>query len=390
MKVLHVVRRYGPVGGMERYVWELTRELRKLGHEVEVLCEVCLAEKPNGHDRNVAPDDETCHARFPLPNPLPQAGEGANGSLREFHVNDIAVHELGRIAWRPRWLSLLRFGWRAARWLKKHPHPDWLIHSHERINVHHVTTFHGPPFAGVFEKPFWRLLSIRVLMQLYLERRELTGPHCIVPNSQVISNQLAHYYPQLAGKLTVPVVPGVQPGKLRAQRTAPAGGGVIGFVGKEWQRKGLPLAAEIVARLRRIRPELELWVVGPQPEEIRHLFAGWRGGYRLLGWSGQSYYAEFDVLLHPAKAEPYGMVVSEAMAAKVPVVVSDVCGAAAQVAPDAGAVLPLSASLEAWASAVEEQLRRSTPVPQFERSWHEAAREYEKIYQACLMVKSDG
>jgi len=45
-------------------------------------------EKTNGHVRNAAPDDETCRARFPLPNPLPQAGEGANESLREFHVNE--------------------------------------------------------------------------------------------------------------------------------------------------------------------------------------------------------------------------------------------------------------------------------------------------------------
>src|SRR5450759_15118 len=42
---------------------------------------------PNVHGRNTASDDETRHARFPLPNPLPQAGEGANESLREFHVN---------------------------------------------------------------------------------------------------------------------------------------------------------------------------------------------------------------------------------------------------------------------------------------------------------------
>jgi UDP-glucose:(heptosyl)LPS alpha-1,3-glucosyltransferase len=341
LKILHVVRRYGPVGGMERYVWELTHELRRLGHEVEVLCEICLAEKPA----------------------------------------DIAVHELGEIARRPRWLSLLRFGWRAARWLKTHPHPDWLVHSHERISVHDVTTFHGPPFAGVFEKPFWRLLSLRVLMQLYLERRELTSPHCIVPNSQVISEQLAHYYPQLAGKLTVPVVPGVQPGKLRVQRTVPAGGGVVGFVGKEWRRKGLPLAAEIVARLRRTRPELELWVVGPQAEEVRHLFAGWQGGYRLLGWSGQSYYAEFDVLLHPARSEPYGMVISEAMSARVPVVLSDVCGAAAQVMPVAGAILPLDASVERWAEETEKQLCRSDTPPQFVRGWAEVAREYETIYR---------
>lgn len=347
MKVLHVVRRYGPVGGMERYVWELTHELRKLGHEVEVLCEVCLAEKPEG----------------------------------------IAVFELGQIAWRPRWLSLLRFGWRVEGWLARQPHPGWLIHSHERLGVHHVTTFHGPPFAGVFEKPFWRLLSVRVLMQLYLERRELAGPHRIVPNSQVISDQLAHYYPQLAGKLTAPVVPGVQPDKLRPQRTVPANGGVVGFVGKEWRRKGLPLAVEIVARLRLTRPELELRVVGPQAEEIRRLFAGWQGGYRLLGWSGQSHYAEFDVLLHPARSEPYGMVVSEAMAARVPVVVSDVCGAAAQVGSDAGAVMPIGASVERWAEETERQLCRDDLPPQFVRGWDEVAREYETIYRKIPETK---
>jgi len=41
----------------------------------------------NGHGSSAAPDDETSHARFPHPNPLPQAGEGANVSLREFHVS---------------------------------------------------------------------------------------------------------------------------------------------------------------------------------------------------------------------------------------------------------------------------------------------------------------
>ncbi|TAN85789.1 MAG: hypothetical protein EPN14_00820, partial [Gallionella sp.] len=42
---------------------------------------------PNGHANDAASDNGTRHARFPLPNPLPQAGEGANESLREFHVN---------------------------------------------------------------------------------------------------------------------------------------------------------------------------------------------------------------------------------------------------------------------------------------------------------------
>lgn len=346
MKLLFVVRRYGPVGGMERYVWELTRELATLGHQVEVLCERCHAEKPQG----------------------------------------IAVHELGEIAPRPRWLSLLRFGARVADWLKVYPHPGWLIHSHERLGVHNVTTFHGPPFATVFEKPFWRLLSLRVWMQLYLERRELFVAQRIVPNSTVISAQLAHYYPGQRTKLTQPIAPGVTASAPRAWRSVPLQGGVIGFVGKEWQRKGLPLAVEIVAKLRNTRPDLELWVVGPEAEQVKHLFADWQGGYRLLGWSSRSYFAEFDVLLHPARAEPYGMVISEAMAAQVPVLVSDVCGAAAQVCAASGSVLPLSASVAIWVAALNEQLNRRSAPPAFVRGWHEVAQEYETIYRQC----SDG
>jgi excinuclease ABC subunit C len=41
---------------------------------------------PNGHDKPVNPEDEACHARSPLLNPLPQAGEDAIESLREFNV----------------------------------------------------------------------------------------------------------------------------------------------------------------------------------------------------------------------------------------------------------------------------------------------------------------
>ena len=47
--------------------------------------------KPNGYGNCAIPDNETCHARFPHPNPLPE-GEGANVSLRELHTNSGATH----------------------------------------------------------------------------------------------------------------------------------------------------------------------------------------------------------------------------------------------------------------------------------------------------------
>jgi UDP-glucose:(heptosyl)LPS alpha-1,3-glucosyltransferase len=348
LRLLHVVHRYGPVGGMERYVWELTLELQQLGHQVAVICERCHAEKSWG----------------------------------------IQVHELGDIAARPHWLSQLRFSGRVKAWLKANPHPGWVIHSHERLGVHHLTTFHGSPFATIFERPFWRWISLRVWMRLYLERRELAVASAIVPNSQFIKQQLAHYYPQQQHKLTGPVMPGVMPGTLREFHLVPQQGGIIGFVGKEWRRKGLPLALKIVAQLRRKRPELELWVIGPDAHEVQHLFAGWQGGYRLLGWrSDNAYLRAMDVLLHPAKAEPYGMVISEAMAACVPVVVSNLCGAATEVAAESGDVLSLEAPLDDWVNAVDQQLLRKDAPPAYQRSWCDVALDYEKIYMP--MANSD-
>ncbi len=90
------------------------------------------------------------------------------------------------------------------------------------------------------------------------------------------------------------------------------------------------------------------------------------------------------MLVHPARAEPYGMAIAEAMAAGVSVVVSDRCGAAAQVSAAAGAVLPLDAPIEQWTDAVAAELGRSAPPPPYARSWAAVASEYETIYrQAC-------
>lgn len=349
LQLLHVVRRYGPVGGMERYVFELTQALQARGHAVTVLC-------------------ERCHQP-------PSPG--------------VVVHEIGEVRPKPRWLASLRFSAGVERWVQSRPQAGWIIHSHERTPLHHVTTFHGPPFATVRARPLWRRLSLRIGFQLHLERRELTVARAIAPVSAAVSTQLAAYYPDAAGKLTAPVIPGVLPGAQRRERAVPATGGIIGFVGKEWRRKGLQLAADAVAKLRAQRPEAELWVVGPHPDEVRHLFADWNGGHRLLGWrDGTDHLAQFDLLLHPARAEPFGMVITEAMAARVPVVVSDICGAATQVSPDFGRVLTLRDPAETWAAAMQEQLARPAPPPAYTHGWDAVAADYERIYAALPAART--
>ena len=48
---------------------------------------------PNGHGKDAAPDNETRHARFPLSNLPPQAGEKANEPLREFRGKQVIDHD---------------------------------------------------------------------------------------------------------------------------------------------------------------------------------------------------------------------------------------------------------------------------------------------------------
>jgi UDP-glucose:(heptosyl)LPS alpha-1,3-glucosyltransferase len=326
---------------MERYVWELTLELRQLGHRVTVICERCHASKPQG----------------------------------------ITVIELGEVSPRPRWIAALRFSHRVSNWLAANPQSNCIVHSHERINSHHISTFHGSIFATVTEKPWWRLISLRIAMQLYLERRELSVAKLVVPNSQLIRQQLAFYYPQYAYKLSAPVTPGVTSINLRHFRSVAKHGGIIGFVGEEWKRKGLPFAAAIIKRLRLTRPNLTLHVIGPSIASIKHLFTDWQSGYILKEWSGQVNYSEFDVLLHPAKSEPYGMVISEAMASKVPVVISDACGSCEDVSTASGTILSLDSPIDSWVNAINDQLNRTEAVPQFSRSWSEVALDYEQVCQ---------
>ncbi len=342
MKIIHIVRRYGPVGGMERYVWETILELAKRGHEQTVICQRCHVEKPAG----------------------------------------ITVVELGDMAIRPRWVGSLRFSYRVSQWFAQHPQAvDTIVHSNERVNVQHISSIHGPPFASVLDKPWWKRISLRVVMQLFLERRELRNARLIVANAPIIKQQLAHYYPQFAHKLTAPIVPGVAAGAQRAARVVPADGGVIGFVGYEWKRKGLRLAVQIVEKLRQLRPEVQLLVVGTNAAEIEPLFGAWESGYELMEWCEQPPYADIDVLLHPASIEPYGMVISEAMAARVPVVISDVCGAAEQVHTDSGTVLSLHADLEDWVKAVDAQLSRTDLPPAYTHGWDKVAEEMEMNYR---------
>ncbi|MBI5438279.1 MAG: glycine--tRNA ligase subunit alpha [Nitrosomonadales bacterium] len=84
------------VGGIDckPITGEITYGLERLAMYLQGVENVFDLIWTNGHGKYAVPGDETRHARPPLPIPPPQAGEGANESLREFHVNGLTYRDV--------------------------------------------------------------------------------------------------------------------------------------------------------------------------------------------------------------------------------------------------------------------------------------------------------
>jgi UDP-glucose:(heptosyl)LPS alpha-1,3-glucosyltransferase len=225
-----------------------------------------------------------------------------------------------------------------------------------------------------------------------MEARELGAPPYppvrIVPVSTVIADAIARYYPSLVSQITAPVSPGVMAMPQRPQRIVPMDGGTIGFIGKEWGRKGFALFMQIATQLQKQRPHLRLVVLGPEQAEVADQCRNYPGAIAFLGWqSSESFFQELDLLIHPASSEAYGMVIAEAMACHVPVLVSDACGAAVDVSERHGTVLSLHNSVIEWAQAGDALLRNTQSMTGYLRPWAQVAAEYETQYQAISLKK---
>ena len=127
MQVIQVVKRFGLCGGMEEYVFRLTEKLSKMGVKVKVLCEIQITR--TGHD--------------------------------------IIVIELGEGIKKPRWLSHIQFSNKVSKWVKNNAQQNDVVHSHERISCHHVTTIH----STLFNFPKKGVPSLRKYMNEHLEKR---------------------------------------------------------------------------------------------------------------------------------------------------------------------------------------------------------------------------
>lgn len=340
MEVTQVVKRFGLCGGMEEYVFRLTEELSKMGVKVRVLCETQLTSTHSG----------------------------------------ITVIELGKSIKKPRWFAHIQFSNKVSRWVKHHAKKREIIHSHERINCHHVTTIH----STLFNFPKKGLPSLRKYMNEYLEKREMSSIRLkkIVPVSQLIANEITLKFPFTKNVLHESIPPGVSQinvSKKKLDIDVP----VIGFIGKEWKRKGLPKVIQIWREVTKQYPSAKLCLAGfPATDEIG-LNSEETHNVELLGFvqKKEAFYSKIDLLLHPAKKEAYGMVIAEACSLGIPVVCSSECGASSGKLEVRS--VKYSESINFWTKEVLECINHKSEVSFTGSipSWVDSARSYLTLYK---------
>jgi UDP-glucose:(heptosyl)LPS alpha-1,3-glucosyltransferase len=122
-------------------------------------------------------------------------------------------------------------------------------------------------------------------------------------------------------------------------------------------------------------------VAGMPPEEVSYLFKKLPDdSYELLGWQKtEEFLSKINLLIHPALSEPFGMVVAEANAAGVPVLVSTQAGVADLVTDNNGCVLAQNSN--EWSSKMIDLLTWGRAVESMNLSWEALANQCVDVYK---------
>ena len=269
----------------------------------------------------------------------------------EHDLPGVHYHRIATPCTRPRWINQLWFA--LATWWKTRQGFD-VVHSHENTWHGQVQTVHVLPIQYNLFKGrtglAWLLrcmkvlTSPRLLVYIGLERSRyrITPGKCIVVTAPGLRATMAQTFPATESALAV-VTPGVNevPGRCtmqeqsvaRQQLGLPVTGHCILFVGNDYRKKGLPT---LLQALKQLPADSFLAVVGNAAQ-----IAEFRPQVQALGLQDRvfflgalsninSAYRAADCLAHPTLEDTFGMVVLEAMAHGLPVVVSGAafCGIA--------------------------------------------------------------
>ncbi len=256
----------------------------------------------------------------------------------------VTYHQVPMPMERPRWINQLYFAWKT--WRATRTGYD-IVHSHENTwhgNVHTVhvlpvkhNLFDGKQGAALALRWLKVLASPRLLAYLWLEERRFAFAYKkkVVCASTTLKAVVGDSFPGSRPMLEV-ITPGVDAapgpstpqGKSEARRAlgVPDDAPLMLFVGNDFGKKGLKTLLEAIPKLDQ---HVHLLVIGHSErsseyeQQAKSLGIGDRVHFQGSRKDMSVAYSAVDMLVHPTLEDSYGMVVLEAMAHGLPVVVSD-------------------------------------------------------------------
>lgn len=326
-------------------------------------------------------------------------------------VEGVGYRPVFMLSRKPRWVNQLLFA--IATWLKTRRGFD-VVHSHENTWHGQIQTIHVRPIRNNLFIPYrgFRLalrwlkvaLSPRLITYVVLEgaRFDLKPDRRTVATSDSLRIECEQAYPFCAGKIAV-IAPGTDlPAQSIDRLTArtllqlPLAGRLVLFVANDYAKKGLDA---LLAAMAQLDVDVGLAVVGKpgaMPKYVqRAAQLGLTARVHFLGaldGLSQAYWAA-DCLAHPTLEDSFAMVVLEAMAHGLPVVVSapPYCGISNSLIHGDEALLLSDPNNAADLSrligsllhepSVAEHLRVKGHAFAGRHSWENAALQYEALYQ---------
>ena len=209
-----------------------------------------------------------------------------------------------------------------------------------------------------------------------MEKNEILGPKVkfVLPVSNRIKKQLVSLHPSIKSKSVVVAYPGIHEVSVKqttAIRNIKTDARFV-FIGKEWKRKGLILAVQIIDHYASLFGRCTMEVYGPASFDLP-IFIRQHPNLLFKGWSNDIQWSNYDALIHPATIEPFGMVVPEARSRGVPVLTTNLVGSTEL---EYKGVIALNASepIETWtASLVALISNRSAKATEIKWTWRQLA-----------------
>jgi UDP-glucose:(heptosyl)LPS alpha-1,3-glucosyltransferase len=363
-----VIQKYGQIGGAENFTFNLTERLAKFKDlEIHVF-----------------------------------ANEWERG------CSSVMFHKVPMIKY-PRWLKPISFAYFASRAVKKMCCD--IVHSHERIFNMDILTYHGIPhvtWAKRIKKSYY--LSWFDRSTIWTEKRGFSNESLLVlPVSSLVKDELLGVFnipedrieiihPGIELSKYMPSEPHEHRKKIRQLHNISNNDVVILFVSMNFEIKNLDLVLQAIAHLSSHLKSIKLLVAGKGNTKKYTKIADSLGISENVIFTGvvrniHEYYLASDIFVLPSQFDTFALVVLEAMASGLPVIISSNVGAKDIIDPDLnGIILPENYTSKNMAEALERLMnldyRKSLAKQALKTaelySWDNHVNKIKKIYDSRI------